>query len=144
MIGQPLSFCAATGGALHWPERTTEDNVSVVAEFGDVRLQHTYSGSAPGAKWQLTVTGSKGSLQYDFKEATIRLSGTAAKSMRLSAIEMRKGAMEEDMYRDFFRAVRDRSQPALHAQFAIEASKLAYGAWISIDERRVVTAADFA
>ena len=144
MIGQPLSFCAATGGAMHWPERTTEDNISVVAEFGDVRLQHTYSGSAPGAKWQMTVTGSKGSLQYDFSEATIRLFGEDARGLGLSNIERRRGAMEEDMYRDFFRAVRDRSQPKLNAEFAIEASKLAYGAWISIDERRIVTAADFA
>ena len=144
MIGQPLSFCAATGGAMHWPERTTEDNITVVAEFGDVRLQHTYSGSAPGAKWQLTVTGSKGSLQYDFREATIRLIGENARTLGLSAIEMQRGALEEEMYRDFFRAVRERSRPRLNAQFAIEASKLAYGAWISIDERRIVTAADFA
>ena len=144
MIGQPLSFCAATGGAMHWPERTTEDNISVVAEFGDVRLQHTYSGCAPGAKWQLTVTGSEGSLQYDFKEATIRLFGSEGRNLGLSSIEMRRGALEEDMYRDFFRAVEERSRPALHADFAIEVSKLAYGAWISIDERRVVTAADFA
>ncbi|MDE0260962.1 MAG: Gfo/Idh/MocA family oxidoreductase [Bryobacterales bacterium] len=144
MIGQPLSFCAATGGAMHWPERTTEDNISVIAEFGDVRLQHTYSGSAPGARWQLTATGSNGSLQYDFREATIRSFGQEAKDLRLSEIETPRGQLEQDMYRDFFRAVRERSRSALHADFAIEASKLAYGAWISIDERRIVTAADFA
>ena len=144
MIDQPLSFCAATGGAMHWPERTTEDNISVIAEFGEVRLQHTYSGSAPGARWQLTVTGSEGSLQYDFREATVRLLGQDAKNMRLADAEIRRGQLEQDMYRDFFRAVRERSQPALHADFAIQASKLAYGAWISIDERRIVTSADFA
>ena len=48
------------------------------------------------------------------------------------------------MYRDFFRAVRQRARPALNAEFAIEASKLAYGASMSIDQRRIVTGADFA
>ena len=62
MIGRPLTYCAATGGAMHWPDRTTEDNISVIAEFGDVRLQHTYSGCAPGAVWHMTITGSKGSI----------------------------------------------------------------------------------
>ena len=116
----------------------------MIAEFGDARLQHTYSGSAPGAKWQLTVTGSEGSLQYDFREATIRSFGQDPKDLRLADIDMPRGQLEQEMYRDFFRAVRERSRSALHADFAIEASKLAYGAWISIDERRIVTAADFA
>ena len=49
MIGRPLTYCAATGGALHWPDRTTEDNIAVIAEYGDTRLQHTYCGCAPGA-----------------------------------------------------------------------------------------------
>jgi predicted dehydrogenase len=143
MIGQPLTYCAATGGAMHWPERTTEDNIAVIAEFGNVRVQHAYSGSARGAQWHMTVTGSRGSLQYDRRTATVRVNGSDARDLDLiSATD--QPSLEAQMYQDFFRAIQRRSQPALNAEFAIEASKLAFGAWISIDERRIVTDADFA
>ena len=144
MIGAPLTYCAATGGAMHWPERTTEDNIAVVAEYGDMRLQHTYSGSAPGAEWHVTIVGSEGSLQYDQRTATIRAAGSEPRDLYLGKDGADGLGMEALMYRDFFRAVRERSKPALNAEFAIEVSKLAYAAWISIDERRVVTDRDFA
>ena len=144
MIGRPLTFCAATGGAMHWPERSTEDNISLIAEFGDIRLQHTYSGSAPGAQWNLTITGSKGSLQHDFRTATIRAIGTEPRNLDLGPPSRQGLSMEAEMYRDFFEAIREGSQPALNARFAIEASKIAYAAWTSIDERRIVTDKDFA
>ena len=51
---------------------------------------------------------------------------------------------EARLYRDFFRDVRSRSQSALNPDFAIEATKLAYAAWMSIDENRFVTDKDFA
>lgn len=144
MIGHPLTFCAATGGAVHWPERSTEDNISVIAEFGDVRLQHTYSGSAPGAEWAMTITGGKGSLQYDFRTATIRAIGSEPRELDLGPTRREGFSMEAEMYRDFFSAIRRGAEPALNAQFAIEASKIAYAAWTSIDERRIVTDKDYA
>ncbi len=144
MIGQPLTYCAATGGAMRWPERSTEDNISVIAEFGDVRVEHTYSGCAPGAEWHMTITGSSGSLQYDFRKAVVRPVGAEPRDLDLGQVEQGRRRMEEEMYLDFFRAVRDRSEPLLNIDLAMEASKLAYGAWISIDERRIVTGADFA
>ena len=144
MIGKPLTFCAATGGAVHWPERETEDNISVVAEYGNIRLQHTYSGCAPGARWHVTIVGAKGSLQYDQHTATVRVAGARPRELDLGSEEPGGLSMEAQMYRDFFRAVRERSVPALNAEFAIEATKLAYAAWTSIDERRIVTDADFA
>lgn len=144
MIGRPLTYCAATGGAMHWPERTTEDNISVIAEYGDMRLQHTYSGCAPGAVWHMTITGSKGSLQYDQRTATVRTSGSDPRELDLGPASREGLSMEAEMYQDFFAAIQTGSQPALNAQFAIEATKLAYGAWTSIDERRIVTDRDFA
>ena len=144
MIGKPLTFCAATGGAVHWPERETEDNITVVAEYGNIRLQHTYSGCAPGARWQVTIVGGKGSLQYDQQTATVRVAGASPRVLDLGPEESAGPSMEAQMYTDFFRAVRERSVPALNADFAIEATKLAYAAWMSIDERRIVTDADFA
>lgn len=143
MIAAPLTKCSATGGAAHWPQRTTEDVISVIAEFGGVRVQHTYCGFAPGAAWQLTIAGDKGSLQYDRRKAVVRAAGSPPRELDLSG-----GAdglsNEARLYRDFFRDVRSRSQSALNPDFAVEASKLAYAAWMSIDENRFVTDKDFA
>jgi predicted dehydrogenase len=47
------------------------------------------------------------------------------------------------MYQAFFEAVRTRKPPPLNPEFALEATKLAYAAWMSIDERRIVTDKDF-
>lgn len=143
MIAAPLTKCSATGGAAHWPQRTTEDVISVIAEFGGVRVQHTYCGFAPGAAWQLTIAGGKGSLQYDRRKAVVRAAGSPPRELDLSG-----GAdglsNEARLYRDFFRDVRSRAQSVLNPDFAVEASKLAYAAWMSIDENRFVTDKDFA
>ena len=143
MIQTPLTKCSATGGAMHWPERTTEDVISVIAEFGDVRVQHTYCGFARGADWQLTITGDRGSLQYNRKEIVVRVDDKEPRKLDPGG-DQERSSKEVQMYREFFRSVRDRSQPALNPEFAIEASKLAYAAWLSIDEDRFVTAQDFA
>jgi predicted dehydrogenase len=142
MIQAPLTKCSASGGALRWPERTTEDAISVIAEFGDVRVQHTYCGFAAGAEWQLTIVGDKGSLQYDQRKAVVRVEGREARELDLSGEQ--DTSNEARMYSEFFDAVRSRKQPALNAEFAIEATKLAYAAWMSIDEDRFITNADFA
>ncbi len=144
MIGRPLTYCAATGGAMHWPDRTTEDNIAVIAEYGDIRLQHTYCGCAPGATWHMTITGSKGSLQFDQRTAIVRQTGASPRELDLGSGESDGRSMEALMYEDFFRAIRDGSKPALNAEFSIEATKLAYAAWTSIDERRIVTDQDYA
>ncbi|MDE0102761.1 MAG: Gfo/Idh/MocA family oxidoreductase [Bryobacterales bacterium] len=144
MIDTPLTYCAATGGAVQWPERTTEDNIAVIAEFGDIRLQHAFSCSAPGARWNLTITGASGSLQYDFRGmAIVRAQGAAETNLLSEPTPAGQGSLEAQMYQDFFRAVRERDKPLLNAEFSIEASKIAYGAWLSIDERRIVTDRDF-
>ena len=143
MIGTELTYCAATGGAVHWPERTTEDTIAVVAEFGGIRVQHAFCASAPGASWQLTIVGSRGSLQYDRQAAVLRTGGSDPRELDLGMSTSAGPSMEVRMYRDFFRAVRERSRPAVDADFAIAASKLAYAAWMSIDGRRIVTDADF-
>ncbi len=142
MIQTPLTKCSATGGAMHWPERTTEDVISVIAEFGDARLQHTYCGFARGANWQLTIAGDRGSLQYNRQETVIRVQGKEPRKLDPGGTQER-ASKEVQMYREFFRSVRDRSQPATNPEFAIEAAKLAYAAWMSIDEDRFVTDQDF-
>lgn len=144
MIRTPLTYCAATGGAVHWPDRTTEDNLAVIAEFGPIRVQHTYSGSAPGADWHISAIGSKGSLQYNRRDRTVEILGEHGRDLVLESRGADPASTEAAMYEDFFQAIREGTEPVLNARFAIEATKLAYAAWISIDERRVVTEADFA
>ncbi len=143
MIQTPLTKCSATGGAMHWPERTTEDVISVITEFGDARVQHTYCGFARGANWQLTIAGDRGSLQYNRQETVIRVHGKEPRKLDPGGTQER-ASKEVQMYREFFRSVRDRSQPPTNPEFAIEAAKLAYAAWMSIDEDRFVTDQDFA
>ncbi len=143
MIAAPLTKCSAVGGAAHWPERTTEDAIAVIARFGGVRLQHTYCGFARGADWQLTIAGDKGSLQYDRSKAVLRSEGSAPRELDLSGASDGM-SNEARLYRDFFRDVRERSRSALNPDFAIEATKLAYAAWMSIDENRFITDKDFA
>ena len=142
MIESPLVECSASGGAVHWPERTTEDVIAVIGRYANgTRVSHSYCGYAAGVPWRLTIVGEEGTLDYDRKSATVRRPGAEPFSLDL------KGAggasNEEQVYRDFFEAVRTRKPPALNPEFALEATKLAYAAWLSIDQGRIVTDKDF-
>lgn len=86
----------------------------------------------------------RGSLQFARRNAVRRIAGSDPQPLDLGIGVPEGPSMEVQMYRDFFRAVHERSQPALHLDFVIEAAKLAYAAWTSIDERRIVRNADFA
>jgi predicted dehydrogenase len=143
MIGAPLVECSATGGAVHWPERTTEDVIAVIGKYANgVRVSHSYCGYAPGVPWRLTLVGEKGTLDYDRRAATVRCDGAQTFPLDLKAGGPESN--EEEMYRAFFESVRTRKAPPLNPEFALEATKLAYAAWLSIDEGRIVTDKDFA
>jgi predicted dehydrogenase len=143
MIQAPLVECSATGGAVHWPERTTEDVIAVIGKYENgVRVSHSYCGYAPGVPWRLTLVGEKGTLDYDRKAATVRKEGEKAYDLGLKGGN--EDSNEVEMYEGFFEAVKTRKPPPLNPQFALEATKLAYAAWISIDESRIVTDKDFA
>ncbi len=143
MIEAPLIECSASGGAVHWPERTTEDVIAVIGRYANgVRASHSYCGYAPGVPWRLTIVGEKGSLDYDRTTATVRREGDEPFSLELKGEA--SSSNEQQMYRAFFEAVRTRKQPPLNPDFALEATKLAYAAWLSIDEGRIVTDKDFA
>ncbi|MBI1355036.1 MAG: hypothetical protein GC160_11875 [Acidobacteria bacterium] len=141
--GAELQTCAATGGALHWPERTTEDVINVIAEYGNgVRVAHAYNGFSPGAAWNLTLVGDRGSLQWDRRTATVRLEGEKPFDLDLKKYETGESD-EAALYRDFFESVRTREPHPLGPEFAIAATKLAWAAWVSIDHARFATSADF-
>ena len=142
MLQSKLTKCSATGGALHWPERTTEDAISVIADYENgARLQHTYCGFAPGAQWSLTIAGDRGSLQFNRDSATIRRDGEAA--LQLDLTDDQTIGNEAQLYREFFQNVANRTQSPLNPDFALEAAKVAYAAWMSIDENRIITDKDF-
>ncbi len=144
MIDSPLARCAATGGAIHWPERTTEDLINVIAEYDNgVRLEHAYNGFSPGAQWHMTLVGDRGGLQWDRRTATVRRAGEQPFELDLEK-HPPGGGHEAAMYRDFFESVRTRKPHPLGPEFAIAATKLAWAAWVSIDEGRFATAEDFA
>ncbi|MEZ5393659.1 MAG: Gfo/Idh/MocA family oxidoreductase [Bryobacterales bacterium] len=143
MIEAPLVECSATGGAVHWPERTTEDIIAVIGKYANgVRVSHSYCGYAPGVPWRLTLVGSQGTLDYDRKTATVRVEDK--KPFALDLKSDNTDSNEEEMYRGFFEAVRTRRPPPLNPDFALEATKLAYAAWMSIDQGRIITDKDFA
>ena len=142
MIRSKLVKCSATGGAMHWPERTTEDAISVIADFDNgARLSHTYCGFAPGASGQLTIAGDRGSLQYGDK-ATVRRDGEEPFDLDLS--DDGQLGNEAQLYREFFENVRTRKQSPLNPDFALDAAMIAYAAWMSIDENRIISDKDFA
>ena len=143
MIESPLVECSASGGAVHWPERTTEDVIAVIGKYANgVRVAHSYCGYAPGVPWRLTLVGEKGTLDYDRKTATLRPEGEKASALSLPRPS--EDSSEEAMYRAFFESVRTRKPPPLNPDFALEATKLAYAAWMSIDQGRIITDKDFA
>lgn len=144
MIDSPLVRCAATGGAIHWPERTTEDLINVIAEYDNgVRLEHAYNGFSRGARWHMTLVGDRGSLQWDRRTATVVRNGEDSFDLDLQQYPP-DGGHEAAMYRDFFESVRTRKPHPLGPEFAIAATKLAWAAWVSIDKGRFATAEDFA
>ncbi|MEZ5362424.1 MAG: TIM barrel protein [Bryobacterales bacterium] len=133
MIEAPLVECSATGGAVHWPERTTEDIIAVIGKYANgVRVSHSYCGYAPGVPWRLTLVGSKGTLDYDRKTATVRVEGQEALRAR-PQIGQHRFERRGDVPR-LLRGVRTRRPPPLNPDFALEATKLAYAAWMSIDQ----------
>ena len=144
LLASPLVKCSASGGAVHWPQRSTEDAINVIADYANgARLHHSYCGFARGAQWNLTIVGDNGHLQYDRQAATVRERDRDPVELDLEKYSSEE-LLETQMYRDFFQAVRSRKPSPLNPEFAIEASKLAYAAWISIDENRIVTGKDFA
>ncbi|MCB1018961.1 MAG: hypothetical protein KDC27_03480, partial [Acidobacteria bacterium] len=91
---------------------------------------------------RLTLVGSKGTLDYDRKTATVRVEDKEPYALDLKSDNT--DSNEEQMYRGFFEAVRTRRPPPLNPDFALEATKLAYAAWMSIDQGRIITDKDFA
>ncbi len=140
LLNSSLVKLSASGGTVHFKGRETRDLSTAIADFSNgARLEYSFCGFAPGAWHNCNILGEKGALELHDNRLVIRSTGAKPETEEFRAAE----SAESQMYREFFRSVRDRTPSPLNAQFAIEASKLAYAIDIAIIENRAVTAADF-
>jgi GFO/IDH/MocA C-terminal domain len=118
LLNSTLARLTASGGAIHYPGRETRDVSAILAEFKNgARVQHSQCTFAKGVR-------------RTAKDQT-------------EEIPERQEPAEVQMYREFIAGARTRRPPALSPEMAIEPSKIAYAAEMSIVEGRTVTAADF-
>ncbi len=143
MLMSPVVKVSATGAAVKYPERTTRDVVAVIADFKNAaRLQHSYCGFARGAKSDMSIIGDQGFLQWDRKTLLAKYGEEKPVTSPLPGRVAGENA-EREMYKEFLEAVRTRKKHPLNPAFALEPSKIAYAADISIRENRIVTDKDF-
>ncbi len=143
IIKSPVVRIAASGGVLHYKDRDTRDVSSIIADFANgARLNFSFHcvGRA-GAGNKLLVVGDNGViLRTDSK---LMAAASLDKPLEPVKVGGSDGAPEVAMYREFLEDVRTRKQSPLSPEVALEPSKLAFGADISIRENRIVTSKDF-
>lgn len=144
IVKSPLARLSATGGVLHYKDgRDTRDASAQVAEFANgVRLSFSFSCFAPGAPGGCVITGDKGSLWREGNKLSITAGRGKAEEVKTEGLS--DDGAEIQMYREFFRDVRERKPSPLSPEVALEPSKIAFAAEISISQNKIVTARDFA
>lgn len=144
LVKSPLARLLATGGVVHYKDRDTRDVSSLVADFANgVRLNYSFSCFADGGGNSFTIVGDNGVLTRE-KGKVLISKGRGKAQIVEPPPGMSREVPEIQLYRDFFKCVRDRSQPVLGPEAAMEPAKIAFAADISIAQNRIVTAKDFA
>jgi predicted dehydrogenase len=144
IVNSPVVRLSASGGVLHYKDgRDTRDVSSLLADFANgVRLNYAFTCFARAAGGKLLIVGDKGVIRRD--GGKLLVSDSLDKPLApVQAADDRDDGAETKMYREFFEDVRTRTPSPLSAESALEPSKLAYGADISIRENRIVTSKDF-
>jgi predicted dehydrogenase len=143
IIESPLIRLSASGGVVHYKDRDTRDLSSMLVDFASgARLNHSFSCFSRAAGGKMLIVGDNGVLRRDGG----KLMMAKGLDKPLAPVEFSddgEGGAEVKMYREFFQNVRDRKPSPLSPEAALEPSKLAFGAEISIRENRIVTAKDF-
>jgi predicted dehydrogenase len=144
VIKSPMVSVAATGGVLYYTDgRDTRDMSAFVAEFENgVRLSYTFSCFSPASPNEFIVSGEKGVIRRDGNQITIAAERGKAEPLKGPAGD--DDGAELQLYRDFFADVRARRPSRLSPEATMEPAKLAYATEISIAQKRIVTAKDFA
>jgi hypothetical protein len=143
IVNSPVVRISASGAVAHYKDRDTRDVSSILADFANgVRMNYAFTCFARAAGGKLLIVGDNG---------VIRRAG--GKLMMAEGLDKPLGPVtfpddsddgaEVKMYREFLENVRSRKPSPLSPESALEASKLAYGADISIRENRIATSKDF-
>ncbi|MFB3829756.1 MAG: Gfo/Idh/MocA family protein [Bryobacteraceae bacterium] len=143
IVNSPLVRLSASGGVVHYKDRDTRDVSSLLAEFANgARLNYSFTCFSRAAGGKLLIIGDKGVIRRD--GGKLQMSATLDGPLQpVKASGDDEGSAEVQMYREFLENVRKRTPSPLSPEAALEPSKLAYGADISIRENRFVTARDF-
>jgi predicted dehydrogenase len=143
IVESPLVRLSASGGVVHYKDRDTRDLSSMLVDFASgARLNYSFSCFSRAAGGKMLIVGDNGVLRRDGG----KLMMAKGLDKPLAPVEVSddgEGGAEVKMYREFFQNVRDRKPSPLSPEAALEPSKLAFGADISIRENRIVTAKDF-
>lgn len=141
VVKSPLVKLSASGGVVHYTGRDTRDISSILVDFASgARLNYAFSCFSPRAGGKLLIIGDKGVIR--------REGGKLLMSVENKPLEPVKPTGDEDgaevpMYREFFENVRTRKPSPLSPEAALEPSKIAFGAELSISRNRIVTDKDF-
>jgi predicted dehydrogenase len=142
IVNSPVVRLSASGGVMHYKDRDTRDVSSILADFANgARLNYSFTCFSRSAGGKLLIIGDKGVIRRDSGKLLVGPLDKALEPVKFS--DEGDGGAEVKMYREFFQNVRDRKPSPLSPEAALEPSKLAYGADISIRENRIVTSKDF-
>lgn len=142
IVNSPMVRLSASGGVMHYKDRDTRDVSSILADFANgARMNYSFTCFSRSAGGKLLIIGDKGVIRREGGKLLVGSLDKALEPVKFS--DEGEGGPEVQMYREFFQNVHDRKQSPLSPEAALEPSKLAYGADISIREDRIVTGKDF-
>lgn len=143
LVKSPLARLTASGGVVHYNDRETRDISPLIADFeSGARLNYSFSCFALGGGTSCTELCDKGALRRDGGQLLLAEGGGKFAPLQGGSDAAGERA-EAQMYREFLQDVRERKPSPLRPEVALEPSKIAYAAQMSIAEGRTVTAKDF-
>jgi predicted dehydrogenase len=145
LVKSPLVRCVASGGTVHYADHETRDVCEGLIDFANgARLAYTFCLFSQGTPGRTVIAGDKGTLRSG-DDGRLMLDSARGRGQTPPPLTGHPEAPAEVlMYREFLAAIAEKREPALNAEAAIEAAKIAYAMEIAIAENRVVTAKDFA
>jgi predicted dehydrogenase len=146
LVKSPLVRVAASGGVAHYTDgRDTRDVSNVLVDFANgARLDYSFTCFAPGSFSALSIVGDKGVLTRTQGKIQVQLAGRAPEPLKSSIPQSEEVIAEVGLYRQFLQNVRDRTPSPVGPEVALESSRIAYAADLSITQNRFVTDRDFA
>jgi predicted dehydrogenase len=145
LVKSPLVRCVASGASVHYKDHETRDICQGLVDFANgSRLSYAFSLFSQGTPGRTVIVGEQGTLRFG-DDGALLLDNRKGKGQTPPPFMGDRGTLAEvAMYREFFAAIAEKREPALNAEAAIEAAKIAYAMEIATEENRVVTSKDFA